>query len=321
MLVPVTQFYPRAYGCFAIGAFSVNTIEQVAGAFRGAQIARCPLIVQVSGKARSYVGPNVLEASIRATASLYPEVVYALHLDHGDEASCYACIDSGYYSSVMIDASKHTFEENVAITRRVVQAARRHGISVEAELGRLSGKEDDISVDEKEAFFTNPAEAADFVSQSGCDALAVAVGTSHGINKFKGEQSLGLERLAQIQARLTGFPLVLHGASSVPAEEIRRINAAGGQVDPQSRGVPEAQYLQAARLGICKINVDTDSRLIWTRVQREYLQNHPQSVDFREPGRIFMDEMAQMIIHHSRLFGCFDQIKTYSELSQGEKHA
>ena len=321
MLTPVTKFYPQAYGRFAIGAYSVNTLEQVAGAFRGAQMARSPLIIQVSRKARDYAGPNVLEAAIQATACLYPDVVYALHLDHGDEMTCYACIESGYYSSVMIDASRYSFEENVAITRRVVAAACPRGISVEAELGRLSGKEDDISVDEKEAYYTDPEEAAAFVSASGCDALAVAIGTSHGINKFKGEQSLGLDRLAEIQARLPKFPLVLHGASSVPAEEIRRINAAGGKVDIQSRGVPEDQYIQAAHAGICKINIDTDSRLEWTRVQREFLLAHPQNVDFREPGRIYVEEMARMVVHHSQLFGGVGQIEAYLDFKNGEHYA
>jgi fructose-bisphosphate aldolase class II len=320
MLIPVTKFYPLAYRKFAIGAYSVNTLEQIAGAFRGARIARSPLILQVSVKARNYAGPGTLEAVILATAVLYPGVAYSLHLDHGDEATCYACIESGDYSSVMIDASKYPFDKNTSITRRVVEAAHKQGISVEGELGRLSGKEDDISVNEKEAFYTDPELAAIFVKATGCDALAVAIGTSHGLNKFMGNQGLELTRLAEIQAVLAGFPLVLHGASSVPAQEIRRINAVGGKVNPNSRGVPEEQYLQAAQLGICKINVDTDSRLIWTRVQREFLKEHPQNIDLREPGHIFIDEMAKMVIHHSQIFGCANQIDSYLDFNLGEEH-
>ena len=313
MFVPVARFYPLAYGRFAVGAYSVNNLEQIAGCFQGARIARTPLILQISGKARGYAGAGVLEAAVHATAALYPDVVFALHLDHGDESSCIACIESGAYSSVMIDASKYLFEENATITRRIVQAAHAKGISVEAELGRLSGKEDEVSVDEKEAFYTDPEEAKAFVKNSGCDALAVAVGTSHGINKFKGEQSLGLKRLAQVQRCLPGLPLVLHGSSSVPADEIRRINAAGGRVDPNSRGVPEEQYLQAAQYGVCKINIDTDSRLIWTRVQREFLLAHPENVDFRDAGRVFIAEIGQMVVHHSQLFGCASQAEIYPE--------
>jgi len=262
---------------------------------RGGCRGAAHLIIQVSYQARRYAGPGVLEAAVLAAARQFPTLVFALHLDHGDERTCYECIESGFYSSVMIDASAQPLEENIAITRRVVERAHVRGISVEAELGRLSGKEEDIAVEEGAAFLTDPDEAAEFVMRSGCDALAVAVGTSHGVREFAVTRQLHLERLEQIRQRLPGFPLVLHGASSVPAEEIARINAAGGTVAPDAQGVPEAMYLEAARRGIAKINIDTDSRLVWTRVMRGYLRDHPATIDLREPGRVFMAVYAQRV--------------------------
>jgi fructose-bisphosphate aldolase class II len=245
-----------------------------------------------------------LEATVHAVARLYPELVFGLHLDHGDEQTCYDCIDSGHYSSVMVDASRWPLDENIAVTRRVVEHAHPRGVAVEAEVGRLGGKEEDIAVDESEAFLTDPDRAAEFVARSGCDSLAVAVGTSHGIYKLQGGQQLRLDRLAQIQQRLPGFPLVLHGASSVPAVEIGRINAAGGRLGPSAQGVPEDQYRQAVQRGIAKINVDTDSRLVWTRVHREYLRDYPANLDPREPGRLFVIECARLIARRSQNFGC-----------------
>jgi fructose-bisphosphate aldolase class II len=309
MLVNTSGLARVTYGRFAVGAFSVNTLEQVVGAFRGAATAQSPLIIQVSHKARQYAGAHVLEAAVHAAARSYSQLVFALHLDHGDEATCYACIDSGYYTSVMVDASHAPFAENVAITRRVVEHAHDKGISVEAELGRLSGKEDDIAVDESLAFLTDPDQAAEFVRRSGCDALAVAVGTSHGVHKFRGTHQLYLDRLAQIQERLPGFPLVLHGASSVPPQEVRRINAAGGAVDISAQGVPEDQYIETARRGVTKINIDTDGRLIWTRIYREYLRDHPENLDMREPGRVFIAEYAHQVVRLCRKFGCAGRLE------------
>jgi len=304
VITSTSELSRLSYGRFAVGAFSVNTLEQIIGAFRGAAAADAPLIVQVSHKARQYAGPNVLEAAVHAVAQLHPQVVFALHLDHADEATCYECIASGPCTSVMIDASQAPFTENVATTRRVVARAHDQGTSVEAEIGRLSGKEDDISVDESLAFLTDPDEACAFVQQSGCDALAVAVGTSHGVQKFKGTHRLHVDRLAQIQRRLPGFPLVLHGASSVPAHEVTRINAAGGAVVPDAHGVPEDRYIEVAEHGVTKINIDTDSRLVWMRVYREHLRDNPANLDLREPGRVFMSEYANQVAHLSRCFGC-----------------
>lgn len=304
MQVTTSALFKLAYGQFGIGAYSVNSLEQIRGVFQGALNAQAPLIVQVSHRARQYAGPWVLEAAIQAMARLYPELVFALHLDHGDEETCCACIASGYYTSVMIDASHLPLDENIAITRRVVERAHARGIAVEAELGRLSGKEEDVHVDDSEAFLTDPDQAAEFVTRSGCDSLAVAIGTSHGVYKLHGRQSLHLERLAAIQARLPGFPLVLHGASSVPQAEVQRIRAAGGVIGETAQGVPEHQYIEAVRRGVTKINVDTDGRLVWMRVYREHLRDHPDNLDPRAPGGVFMAEYARLIVQRSQNFGC-----------------
>src|SRR5438045_8452103 len=187
----------------------------------------------------------MLEAMIRTAKEMFPNVIFAVHLDHGDEQTCYDCIDSGFYSSVMIDASHESFEENVAITKRVVDRAHAKGLSVEAELGMLGGVEEDIKVDEGHACLTNPDEAVDFVKRTGCDSLAAAIGTSHGAYKFKGQQSLHFDVIEDIKKLIPGMPIVMHGSSSVPQEEVRRINAAGGKLDPSARGVNEGDYLPA----------------------------------------------------------------------------
>jgi fructose-bisphosphate aldolase class II len=245
----------------------------------------------------------MIEAIIRAAEEIYPEAVFAVHLDHGDEATCYDCIDSGFYSSVMIDASHEPFEENVAITRRVVERAHAKGVSVEAELGMLGGVEEDIQVDEKHAMLTDPDEAAEFVRQTECDSLAVAIGTSHGAYKFTGRQGLHFDRLAEIQRRLPDFPLVMHGSSSVPKEEVERINAAGGKLDPSAQGVDEDEFAKAVPLGVTKVNIDTDGRLVWTRVHREFFHDEPEKFDFRGPGKTFMAEYARFIAHKNEKLG------------------
>jgi fructose-bisphosphate aldolase class II len=305
MLVTTAQLFKIAYGRYAVGAYSINTLEQALGLFRGSIEAQAPIIVQISHRARQYAGANVLEATTHAVGDLYPEAVYAVHLDHGSEADCYACIDSGYYTSVMIDASRQSFAENVATTRRVVECAHARGVSVEAELGRVGGKEEDVQVEEKDALLTVAGEAAEFVRLTGCDSLAVAIGTSHGVYKFKaGQPGLRLDRLAEIQRALPGIPLVLHGSSAVLPGEVARINAAGGALDPQAQGVNEDEYAAAVRLGIAKINIDTDSRLVWTRVFREYFRDHPEVYDFREPGQVFVEEYAHLVARKSAKFGC-----------------
>lgn len=302
MIVTTAQLYQIAYGKFAIGAYNINNMEQAMGLFKGHTLreAQAPFIVQLSKGARKYAGVKMLEGIIRAAAETYPEAIFAVHLDHGDEETCYECIASGFYSSVMIDASHDPFAENVAITRRVVERAHANGVSVEAELGMLGGVEEDISVEEKHASLTDPAEAAEFVKQSGCDSLAVAIGTSHGAYKFSGTQGLHFDRIAAIQQRLPGFPLVMHGSSSVPAAEIQRINNAGGSLDPSAKGVDENEFARAVPLGVTKVNIDTDGRLVWTRVHREYLRDNPTGFDFRKPGQAYIEAYADFIAHKSQ---------------------
>jgi fructose-bisphosphate aldolase class II len=207
----------------------------------------------------------------------------------------------------MIDASHEPFEKNVEITKRVVAAAHAKGISVEAELGMLGGVEEDIHVEDGHATLTNPAEAVDFVQKTGCDSLACAIGTSHGAYKFKGRQSLHFDVLRGIQKLIPGFPLVMHGSSSVPADEVKRINAAGGKMD-DAVGVDVNEYLPAAKLGVTKINIDTDGRLVWTRVHREYFRDFPKDFDFRPPGKIFIEEYAKFIANRSQLLGSAGQL-------------
>jgi fructose-bisphosphate aldolase class II len=249
----------------------------------------------------------MLEAIIRAASVIFPEAIFAVHLDHGDEETCYECIGSGFFSSVMIDASHDPFEENVAITKRVVTAAHAKGISVEAELGMLGGVEEDIKVEEGNACLTDPAEAQDFVQKTGCDSLACAIGTSHGAFKFKGKQSLHFDVLDKIKALMPGFPLVMHGSSSVPQDEVARINAAGGKI-AGSMGVDVNEYLPAAKRGVTKVNIDTDGRLVWTRVHREYFRDHPGEFDFRPPGKIFIEEYAKFIAGRNVLLGSANQL-------------
>ncbi|HEX5177028.1 MAG TPA: ketose-bisphosphate aldolase [Chthoniobacteraceae bacterium] len=308
MIVTTAQLYRVAYGKFAVGAYNINNAEQTMGLFRGCIDSKAPFIIQISKGARKYTDKRMLEAIIRAAAEIFSEAIFAVHLDHGDEETCYDCIDSGFYSSVMIDASHESFERNIEITKRVVDRAHARGISVEAELGMLGGVEEDISVDEGHACLTNPKEAVEFVARTGCDALAAAIGTSHGAYKFKGQQSLHFDVIESIQKEIPGTPIVMHGSSSVPQEEVRRINAAGGKLDPSARGVDENEYLPAAKLGVTKVNIDTDGRLVWTRVHREFFRDKPQEFDFRPPGKIFMDEYAKFIAHKNEKLGSANQL-------------
>ena len=304
MLVTTSQLLEVAYGRFAIGAYNINNMEQALGLFQGGIWAQAPLIIQLTKGARQYAGVRMLEAIIRAAEGEYPDAIFAVHLDHGDEPTCNDAIDSAFYSSVMIDASHEAFEGNIAITKRVVNRAHMRGISVEAELGMLRGVEEDIRVDERNAFLTDPEEARAFVQRTGCDSLAVAIGTSHGAYKFKGRQGLHLDRLAEIHDRLPGFPLVMHGASSVPHAEVVRINAAGGRLDPSARGVDESEFARAVPLGLAKVNIDTDGRLVWSRVHREFFRDRPDEFDFNMPGRDFVAAYAGFIEEKSRALGC-----------------
>jgi fructose-bisphosphate aldolase, class II len=302
MIVTTKQLFKLAYGKYAVGAYNINNAEQTMGLFRGNLDSKAPFIIQISKGARSYTHKLMLEGIIRAAGEIFPEAVFAVHLDHGDEQTCYDCIDSGFYSSVMIDASHESFEENIAATKRVADRAHPKGISVEAELGQLGGVEEHVVVAEDQAKLTDPIQAVEFIERSGCDSLACAIGTSHGAFKFSGTQGLHFEVVEAIQKRLPGFPLVLHGSSSVPQDEVERINAAGGALKG-AKGVDPSQYLPAAKLGVCKINIDTDGRLVWTRVYREFFRDKPDVFDFRPIGKIFMEEYAKFIASRNELLG------------------
>jgi fructose-bisphosphate aldolase class II len=294
MIVTTKKLFEAAYGKYAIGAYNINNLEQLMGLFRGNLDSQAPFIIQISKGARSYTDKIMLEGLIRSADQVFPQSIFAVHLDHGDEATCYDCIDSGFYSSVMIDASAEPFDNNVAITKRVVEAAHKKGIVVEAELGQLGGVEEHVNVSEANAKLTDPDQTKKFVDLTGCDSLACAIGTSHGAFKFSGSQGLHFDVLSEIQKRLPGFPLVMHGSSSVPQEEVARIHAAGGDLKG-AKGVDADQFLQAAKLGVTKINIDTDGRLVWTRVHREYFRDHPENFDLRPVGKVFMSEYAKFI--------------------------
>ena len=308
MIVATKQLFAHAYGKYAIGAYNINNLEQIIGMFQGSIDSQAPFIIQLSKGARGYSDKSFLEAMIRTADTLYPEAIFAVHLDHGDEKTCYDCIDSGFYSSVMIDASHEDFEENIAITKRVVDRAHAVGISVEAELGMLGGVEEDINVDESHACLTDPEQAKEFVERTGCDSLACAIGTSHGAYKFAGGQGIHFNVVESIQNNLPGFPLVMHGSSSVPQDEVERINAAGGILNG-AKGVDTAQYLPAAKFGVCKVNIDTDGRLVWTRVHREFFRDKPGDFDLRGPGKIFMAEYAKFIASRNELLGSAGQLE------------
>ena len=316
MIVTTKKLFEAAYGKYAIGAYNINNLEQIMGLFRGCLDSKAPFIIQISKGARSYTSKIMLEGLIRSADQVFPETIFAVHLDHGDEEACMDCIQSGFYSSVMIDASGEDFENNIATTRRVVDAAHARGIVVEAELGQLGGVEEHVAVEEANAKLTDPETAQEFVERSGCDSLAVAIGTSHGAYKFSGTQGLRLDVLEQIQKRLPGFPLVMHGSSSVPQEEVQRINAAGGQLKG-AKGVDEESFKRAAQLGVTKVNIDTDGRLVWTRVHREHFQEHPENYDLRPVGKIFMTEYAKFIAHKNEKLGSANQLDEVRKVLAG----
>ena len=303
MKVTTNKIFKNCYGRYGIAAVNVWCMEQVLGLFSAAQKANAPFIVQTTPVARNYAHAEMLLAMISAAAKIYPDTVFAIHLDHGNLEHAFDSIESGGYSSVMIDASHETFEKNISITKEVVAKAHLKNISVEAELGVLSGIEDDLNVDEKHKKYTQPSEVEEFVKQTGCDSLAVAVGTSHGAYKFSGEQGLQFGILKEIQKRLPGFPLVLHGGSAVNLDEIQRINAAGGQLGTDARGVSNEEILKAIELGVCKINIATDARLIWARVHREFFRLSPAQFDPIIPGKTYMNELEKFNLEKFELLG------------------
>ena len=280
---------------YAVGAFNVNNMEIIQGIMDAALQEKSPLILQVSAGARRYAKPIYLVKLVEA-AMLDTGLDVVLHLDHGEDFDiCKACVDDGF-SSVMIDASKLPFEENIAQTKRVVEYAHAKGVVVEAELGTLAGVEDDVSVAEKDALFTDPDQASEFIERTGIDSLAIAIGTSHGAYKFKGEPKLDFDRLQKITELVPGFPIVLHGASSVPKELVDKCNRYGGNI-PGAQGVPEEMLAKAATMGVAKINIDTDLRLSMTAAIRQVIAEQPEVFDPRvylKPAR----EAIKNIVAH-----------------------
>ena len=307
-LVTTKEMFKKAYdGGYAIGAFNVNNMEIVQGITEAAREVNAPLILQVSKGARAYANHTYLVKLVEAAVIECPNIPIALHLDHGpDFETCKSCIDGGF-TSVMIDASSKPFEENIEITKKVVEYAHDHGVVVEAELGTLAGIEDDVKVAAHTASSTRPEEVEEFVSKTGCDSLAIAIGTSHGAYKFTAAQCTRNEKgvlvppplrfdvLEEVSKRLPGFPIVLHGSSSVPQEYVKMINDNGGKM-PDAVGIPEEQLRKAAAMAVCKINIDSDLRLAMTGTIRQFFNEHPDKFDPREylkPARANIKELVK----------------------------
>lgn len=295
-LVTSKDMFQKAYqGQYAIGAFNVNNMEIIQGIVDAAKEENAPLILQVSAGARKYAKHIYLVKLIEAALE-DSRLPICLHLDHGEDFEiCKSCIDGGF-TSVMIDGSKYPFEENIALTKKVVEYAHAKGVVVEGELGRLAGVEDAVKVSAKDATYTDPDQAVEFVQRTGVDSLAIAIGTSHGAYKFKGEPSLDFERLEKISKMLPGYPLVLHGASTVLPEFVAKCNQYGGDI-PGAQGVPEDMLLRAGKLGVCKINIDTDLRLAMTASIREHFANHPGDFDPRQYLKPAREAIKQMVKH------------------------
>jgi len=292
-LVTTTEMFKKAYESgYAVGAFNVNNMEIVQGIVDAAKEEQSPLILQVSAGARKYAKHIYLVKLVEAALE-DSNLPIALHLDHGDSFEiCKDCVDGGF-TSVMIDASHHDFDENVKITKQVVEYAHAHGVVVEAELGRLAGVEDDVNVSDADARFTDPEQAAEFVHLTGVDSLAIAIGTSHGAYKFKGTPYLDFERLEKVGKLLPNFPIVLHGASSVLPEFVAKCNEFGGNI-PGAQGVPEEMLRKAAQMAVCKINIDSDSRLAFTAGVRQTFDEHPEYFDPRQycgKAREYMEDL------------------------------
>ena len=296
-LVTTTKMFQDAYkGGYAVGAFNVNNMEMIQAIVEAASECRSPVILQVSAGARKYANPVYLRHLVQAAVET-TDIPIAMHLDHGaDFETCKASIDDGF-TSVMIDASSKPWDENIAITNKVVEYAHDHGVVVEAELGKLAGVEDDVKVEAKDAMFTSPDEVEEFTSKTGIDSLAIAIGTSHGAYKFKPGQDpkLRIDILEEIGSRLPGFPIVLHGASSVPQDQVAIINKFGGEM-PNAIGIPESELKKAAKLAVCKINIDSDLRVAFTAAIRKHFVDNPSHFDPRQyltDARLNMKEMVK----------------------------
>ena len=319
-LVTSKEMFEKAYkGGYAIGAFNVNNMEIIQGINEAAKECNAPVILQVSKGARAYANRTYLVKLVEA-ACIETGLPIVLHLDHGDSfETCKSCIDDGF-TSVMIDASSKPFEENIAITKQVVEYAHAHGVVVEAELGTLAGVEDEVSVSAEDSSYTKPEDVEEFVKRTGCDSLAIAIGTSHGAYKFKPEQCtrneegilvpppLRFDILEDVSRRLPGFPIVLHGSSSVPQEYVKMINENGGNM-PDAVGVPEDQLREAARLAVCKINIDSDLRLAMTGTIRKFFNDHPEKFDPREYLKPARENIKQLVKHKIiDVLGCDNKI-------------
>ena len=308
-LVTTTEMFKKAYnGGYAIGAFNVNNMEIVQGITEAAGELNSPVILQVSKGARAYANHTYLVKLVEAAVQENPDIPMALHLDHGDSfETCKSCIDGGF-TSVMIDCSSMPFEDNVKITKQVVDYAHDHGVVVEAELGTLAGVEDEVSVEHGSESYTHPDEVEEFVTRTGCDSLAIAIGTSHGAYKFKASQCtrneegilvpppLRFDILEECIRRLPGFPIVLHGSSSVPQEFVKIVNQYGGNM-PDAIGIPEAELRHAAELAVCKINIDSDIRLAMTATIRKYMAEHPDHFDPRQYLKPARQAVKDIVAH------------------------
>ena len=303
-IVTTKEMFKKAYeGGYAIGAFNVNNMEIIQGITEAAKLENSPLILQVSAGARKYAKHvylmKMIEAAVQDT-----DLPIAVHLDHGpDFETCKSCIDGGF-SSVMFDGSHYSFKENIEKTREVVQYAHDHGVVVEAELGRLAGVEDDVKVSAEDSSYTQPNEVEEFVAKTGCDSLAIAIGTSHGAYKFKGKAKLRFDILEEVGRRLPGFPIVLHGASSVVPEYVAMINQYGGKME-DAQGVPEEMLRKAASMAVCKINIDSDLRLAFTGLLRKHFALHPDHFDPRQYLTDARDGLRAMVQHKIvNVLGC-----------------
>lgn len=303
MLVSTKRLFEKCYGKFAIGALNVWSMEQVHALFSAGEKSNSPFIIQMTPVARNYAHSAMLMGMIKAAANIYPKAIFATHIDHGNEQHVLEAISSGDFTSVMIDASHDPFSVNVDRTKAIVKEAHKSGVAVEAELGVLSGIEDDLSVDEKNALYTQPEEVEAFISQTGCDSLAVAVGTSHGAYKFSGGAGLQFDILKKTQNLLPGFPLVLHGGSEVNHQEIHRINASGGALGVDAKGVASTEVQEAINYGVCKVNIATDARLIWARVHREFFKDSPELFDPIAPGKSYMKDLEEFTIQKFDILG------------------
>ena len=306
-LVNTKEMFKKAYeGGYAVGAFNVNNMEIVQGITEAAGELKAPVILQVSKGAREYANPTYLVKLVEAAVAENPDIPIALHLDHGPSFEmCKACVDDGF-TSVMFDGSSKPYEENVEEAARVVEYAHKYNVTVEAELGTLAGVEDEVSVEADKAMYTDPDQVQDFVSRTGVDSLAIAIGTSHGAYKFKPGQNpkLRLDILEEVSKRLPGFPIVLHGASSVPQEFVKLVNQCGGNM-PTAIGIPESELCKAAKMAVCKINIDSDIRLAMTATIRQYFAEHPDRFDPRQYLAPAREAVKNMVAHKiTDVLGC-----------------